>query len=73
MSQCLHCAFYVREADEVFGACHGNPPTVMLLPMQPTKEQQIASGGRAQGFALQTVRPTVKAMDRACNLAKKPL
>ncbi|MDE2020656.1 MAG: hypothetical protein KGJ13_10000 [Patescibacteria group bacterium] len=69
MQHCLHCRYYVREPEHDFGSCHGNPPVVMLLPTMPTKEQQIASGGRAQGFTLQTVRPTVKATDVICNLA----
>ena len=43
------------------GSCHGNPPVVMLLPVV-----QSALAGQGQGFALQTVRPTVKATDRAC-------
>jgi len=69
MSQCQHCCYFVGNPDNVdVGDCHGNPPTVMLLPVAVPRAQQIASGGQAQGFALQTVRPTVKAVDRACKL-----
>ena len=66
--QCLHCIYYVRHPDKQTGDCHGNPPSVMLLPVAPAAKDQIASGGRAQGFALQTVRPTVQATDKACAL-----
>lgn len=71
MSQCLHCAYYVREPEHDYGSCHGNPPSVMLMPVQAAKADQIASGGRAQGLAPATLRPMVKAMDRACSLAKE--
>jgi len=71
--QCLHCIYYVRHPDKQIGDCHGNPPTVMLLPMQAPKAQQIASGGTAQGFALQTVRATVQAIDVACGMGKQAM
>ena len=67
---CLHCIYYVREPEKEIGSCHGNPPQVMLLPVAPPPRSQIETGGRAQGFALQTVRPTVQAVDVACSMAK---
>lgn len=77
MNTCGGCAYFIPapvDQSKVagmpkHGLCSGNPPAVMLLPMQGhAPGSRVQLNNAVQGLALQSIRPMVLESDMQCDL-----
>jgi hypothetical protein len=78
--KCIACAFYESlgappaGADEA-GMCYGSPPRLMLLPGQAATPGRVVKPNEPPQMQMQLMpmRPSVRAVDRACSLFQAAL